>query len=210
MTAKNIVIGYEKVSRRLTLSNFEKYVGACELMVSKSLTLRAAASECGISKSTLHKFITTSLVELKNTFGYKTLYKKARSVLNANRDARAHRGGQATKSLCAMAKKCAIVTEEFEAVDMFGQTCLFTNGRISRTMLNDLGVGLHAYDLRMNDSHSRFATLEHSVCVNHGGTIISKKPILEDDYEYTNLTDDTAPNFLGKNMTLAQFVRSKG
>lgn len=210
MTSKNMSIGFGKISRRIRLDKFEKYISACEMISRKGSTLRAAASECGISKSALHRFITNSLSELKDVAGYKMLYKKVHATLNSNLATRARRGGQATKRMYSIVKNCSVMTTvDFEVVDMFHQTCLFTNDRVSRTMLNNLGAGLYAYDLRMNDNQSKFITLETSVFVNHGGTIICKKPILETGCTHIVLTDDTAPNFLGEEMTLAQFVRAK-
>lgn len=68
----------------------------CELMgsyiVEHSATVRDAAKQFGISKSTVHKDVT---VELR-TVNY-TLYNKVNDVLQKNKEERHLRGGEATR-----------------------------------------------------------------------------------------------------------------
>ena len=56
-------------------------------------TVRAAAKKFGISKSTVHKDVTTRLREVD-----KNLYEKTAGILKKNKDERHLRGGAATKA----------------------------------------------------------------------------------------------------------------
>ena len=61
-------------------------------LVDGNLTVRAVAKKFGISKSTVHKDLTSRLVGLNPT-----LYEKVKKVLEINKDERHIRGGMATK-----------------------------------------------------------------------------------------------------------------
>ena len=68
---------------------------ACELavyIIETGATVRSAAGHFGISKSTVHKDITTRLQRLQPQ-----LYLQARAVLDRNKQERHIRGGMATK-----------------------------------------------------------------------------------------------------------------
>lgn len=68
---------------------------ACELavyMIENEATVRAAAQKFGISKSTVHKDLTTRLPQYNPA-----LYMQVRAVLDQNKAERHLRGGQATK-----------------------------------------------------------------------------------------------------------------
>ena len=56
-------------------------------------TVRAAAKKYGISKSTVHKDVTSRLIKLD-----KGLYEKTKLVLQKNKEERHIRGGEATKA----------------------------------------------------------------------------------------------------------------
>ena len=56
-------------------------------------TVRHAAKKYGISKSTVHKDVTTRLEKIN-----KELYEKTKEVLQKNKDERHIRGGEATKA----------------------------------------------------------------------------------------------------------------
>lgn len=73
--------------------NIEKR--ACELavyMIETGATVRAAAKHFGISKSTVHKDLTTRLKQ----YNY-ALYVQSRAVLEHNKQERHIRGGMATR-----------------------------------------------------------------------------------------------------------------
>ena len=88
----------------------------------------------------------------------------------------------------------------YERFEILGRDALFTSLRIDRKSLPE---GLHAYDLRDEDSTGKICELKSHVMVNHWGTVIVKEPIegaddgivLEDDY-----------NYLGEEMTLEEFA----
>lgn len=63
-----------------------------EYLVNGKMTVRQVAALYGISKSTVHKDITTRLEALD-----KDLYEKARAVLELNKSERHIRGGLATR-----------------------------------------------------------------------------------------------------------------
>lgn len=78
-----------------------------------------------------------------------------------------------------------------------------TNGRIKDS---ELPKGLYKYDLR-EDENGIIATIEKSVYVNHGGTILVKNPIDFEEKEYYEFNDDTLTlNFLGYCLTLNEFI----
>jgi putative DeoR family transcriptional regulator (stage III sporulation protein D) len=68
---------------------------ACELavyMIENGATVRAAAKKFGISKSTVHKDLTTRLLQCSPA-----LYAQVRAVLDQNKAERHLRGGMATR-----------------------------------------------------------------------------------------------------------------
>ena len=68
---------------------------ACEVavyMIETGATVRAAARHFGISKSTVHKDLSTRLKQYNST-----LYFQVRQVLDLNKQERHIRGGMATK-----------------------------------------------------------------------------------------------------------------
>lgn len=98
--------------------------------------------------------------------------------------------------------------DEFEVVECFDQTCLFSDCRVPREVSD---LGLYVYDLRSDDGDIIHATIEKSVTVDHAGTLITKKPIdcCSGDEPY-QFTEDTSPDFLGEEMTIAEFMDLKG
>lgn len=68
---------------------------ACDLavyLIETGATVRAAAQHFGISKSTVHKDLSTRLPEIN-----KNLYQQVRQVLDLNKQERHIRGGLATR-----------------------------------------------------------------------------------------------------------------
>ena len=63
-----------------------------EYIIEKKSTVRAAAKNFGISKSTVHKDITEKLTHINSS-----LYKEVKKVLETNKKERHIRGGMATK-----------------------------------------------------------------------------------------------------------------
>lgn len=76
----------------MTENSEERCEKLAEYMLAHHATVRAAAAYFGISKSTVHKDVTTSLV-LKNN----ALYLQIKSLLEQNKAERHFRGGEATR-----------------------------------------------------------------------------------------------------------------
>lgn len=71
-----------------------------EYIIEKKSTVRAAAKNFGISKSTVHKDITEKLPHINSS-----LYKEVKKVLETNKKERHIRGGMATKHKYEMMQK---------------------------------------------------------------------------------------------------------
>lgn len=78
-----------------------------EYIIEHQSTVRDTAAVFGISKSTVHKDITTLLPKLNTG-----LYKEVRAVLDINKEERHLRGGEATKHKYEMLKKSGIRNEK--------------------------------------------------------------------------------------------------
>lgn len=101
-------------------------------------------------------------------------------------------------------KTQAFTDEKLEVVEVLGQTALFTNGRVTE---QELPEGLYKYDLREGENIG-FASIEKSVSVNHGGTILVKSPLDFGGDEYVVFDDDSSPNFLGYELTPEEFMNT--
>ncbi len=71
----------------------ERAVMLANYIIEKKSTVREAATQFNISKSTVHKDITERLWNINNT-----LAKEAKKILDVNKANRHIRGGQATKN----------------------------------------------------------------------------------------------------------------
>ena len=78
----------------------ERATELAEFIIKNKSTVRAAAKQFNISKSTVHKDVTERL----KTFN-KSLYKDVKIVLNINKEQRHIRGGMATKEKYLKYKK---------------------------------------------------------------------------------------------------------
>lgn len=75
-------------------SKYDKRTIKCaEYISTTGNTVRAAAKHFGLSKSTVHKDMTTKLPEID-----KDLYERVREILDKNKAERHLRGGMATKN----------------------------------------------------------------------------------------------------------------
>jgi putative DeoR family transcriptional regulator (stage III sporulation protein D) len=70
----------------------ERAVRLGEYIIEKRSTVRESAKVFGISKSTVHKDLTSRLPRLNSG-----LYKEVRAVLDVNKEERHLRGGEATR-----------------------------------------------------------------------------------------------------------------
>ena len=78
----------------------ERATELAEFIIKNKSTVRAAAKQFNISKSTVHKDVTERL----KTFN-KSLYSEVKLILNINKEQRHIRGGMATKEKYLKAKK---------------------------------------------------------------------------------------------------------
>ena len=78
----------------------ERATELAEFIINNKATVRSAAKQFNISKSTVHKDVTERL----KTFN-KSLYSEVKYILNINKEQRHIRGGMATKEKYLKAKK---------------------------------------------------------------------------------------------------------
>ena len=78
----------------------ERATELAEFIIKNKSTVRAAAKQFNISKSTVHKDVTERL----KTFN-KSLYSEVKYILNISKEQRHIRGGMATKEKYLKAKK---------------------------------------------------------------------------------------------------------
>ena len=94
--------------------------------------------------------------------------------------------------------------ENFELVEMFGKTALFTNEHLTE---RDVPEGLNFYHFRTDDDgDNQFCTLEKRVAVNNGGTLITREDIDLGLEGFIALTEDTTPNFLGVDCSIDDYI----
>ncbi|MBR0510000.1 MAG: hypothetical protein IJJ85_07760 [Clostridia bacterium] len=96
--------------------------------------------------------------------------------------------------------------EEFELIEIAGQTALFANERYGSETTPE---GLYCYHLRMSDEQDRLAALEPYVKVNFGGTVFTKEPIDLGEDGCLELSEESEPNFLGQTVTLEDFMADR-
>lgn len=96
--------------------------------------------------------------------------------------------------------------EQYQLIELFGKPALFTNGRITD---EDIPQGLHCYYLRESDDGGRLAAVEPKVTINHGGSVITDEPLDFGKNGYISLTEQTAPNFIGEELTIGQYMRGE-
>lgn len=100
----------------------------------------------------------------------------------------------------------SIENESYQLIEMFGKPALFSNERITP---KDIPEGLYCYDLRHSDDGDRFCSVETRVTVNHGGSIITDELLELGENGYIPLDEDTEPNFLGEDLTLAEYMNGE-
>ncbi len=71
----------------------DRVLQLAEHIITTGETVRQTANKFGISKSTVHKDVTTKLQDMN-----KTLFEEVRAVLDTNKSERHMRGGLATKA----------------------------------------------------------------------------------------------------------------
>lgn len=96
-----------------------------------------------------------------------------------------------------------VENKEYQKIEPLGKPALFSNDRLTDA---DIPQGLYCYHLRHSDDGGRFYSVEPRVGVNHGGSVITKEPIDFGKNGYISFTEDTEPNFTGKEQTLGEFL----
>ena len=99
-----------------------------------------------------------------------------------------------------------IENESYQLIELFGKPALFSNDRITP---KDIPEGLYCYDLRHSDEGDHFCSVEPKVAVNHGGSVITDIPLDFGDEGYISLTEDTEPNFLSEDLTIAEYMNGE-
>ena len=75
-----------------TVSCEERCVRLASYLVDNKTTVRKVAAHFGVSKSTVHKDVTTKLKHVN-----RSLYEQVKEILNINKQERHIRGGEATR-----------------------------------------------------------------------------------------------------------------
>ena len=101
-------------------------------------------------------------------------------------------------------EKSPLLNEKFELIEIHDQIALFTNGRLKAS---DVPDGLYRYHLRSSETMAH-ATIESKVLVNLAASILVKQPFDFDGSDHISLNDDTAPNFLGAEVTVKEFMET--
>ena len=93
---------------------------------------------------------------------------------------------------------------DFELISVLGKHALFTNERLTAS---DVAEGLYVYHIRSSDSGDSFETLEPSVRVNLGGSVITKEPIDFGEQGYIDISsEENSPNFFGYEISMFDFM----
>lgn len=91
----------------------------------------------------------------------------------------------------------------FKLIKIAGQTALYSNYRMTS---EDIPKGMYCYDLRKSEDGGHFCTIEKNAAENHGGSIVTKKPLDFGRNECIPLTKDTEPYFAGEIFTFEEFM----
>lgn len=99
-----------------------------------------------------------------------------------------------------------IENESYQLIELFGKPALFSNDRITP---KDIPEGLYCYDLRHSDDGDLFCSVEPKVAVNHGGSVITDIPLDFGEKGYIPFNEDTEPNFLSEDLTIAEYMNGE-
>ena len=91
--------------------------------------------------------------------------------------------------------------EDFELMELFGKTVLFTNMRVDRSTVPK---ELYVYELRDEDCTGDICEIRPFVMVNHWGTLLVKEPFDLEKSQFTNnaylcINPEEDWNYLGEN-----------
>ena len=94
MIARGVIVNTEIELRAISIARY---------IIDKKATVRAAAKQFGISKSTVHKDVTDRLYYIN-----RGLYEEVKPILAENKACRHLRGGMATKEKYLLKKQCGL------------------------------------------------------------------------------------------------------
>ena len=94
MIARGVIMNTEIELRAISIARY---------IIDKKATVRAAAKQFGISKSTVHKDVTDRLYYIN-----RGLYEEVKPILAENKACRHLRGGMATKEKYLLKKQCGL------------------------------------------------------------------------------------------------------
>ena len=105
-------------------------------------------------------------------------------------------------------KKIQIANDEqYQEIELFDKSGLFSNGRIVR---DNLPEGVYCYDLRGSDyDPGEPVCVEERVVVNHAGSVLLTDPLELAENGRLMLTEEEGLNFVGGFSTLAQFLQEQ-
>ena len=101
-----------------------------------------------------------------------------------------------------------IMDDEYELIEVCDAKCLFTNSRLPYPNENPFtlnGMTLYRYDARhTDDTEYPICEIANHIIVNHGGTIISAVPLIDDDATSRLINPEEDINFLGGTTSLSE------
>ena len=105
-------------------------------------------------------------------------------------------------------KKIQIANDEqYQEIELFDKSGLFSNGRIVR---DNLPEGVYCYDLRGSDyDPGEPVCVEEQVVVNHAGSVLLTEPLELAEDGRLMLTEEEGLNFVGGFSTLTQFLQEQ-
>ena len=105
-------------------------------------------------------------------------------------------------------KKIQIANDEqYQEIELFDKSGLFSNGRIVR---DNLPEGVYCYDLRGSDyDPGEPVCVEEQVVVNHAGSVLLTEPLELAEDGRLILTEEEGLNFVGGFSTLTQFLQEQ-
>ena len=105
-------------------------------------------------------------------------------------------------------KKIQIANDEqYQEIELFDKSGLFSNGRIVR---DNLPEGVYCYDLRGSDyDPGEPVCVEEQVVANHAGSVLLTEPLELAEDGRLILTEEEGLNFVGGFSTLTQFLQEQ-
>lgn len=94
---------------------------------------------------------------------------------------------------------------KFEPIYFYGYLVLFYQGHI-RDIKENISDDVYTYEIRHSDEGFEPCELARSILVNHYGSIISYKKLLNDNEYYMTISEDDLEFAFEPNMTIEEYV----